>query len=214
MEYPKRKRARLKDFDYSENGAYFITVCTKDKRKLLSQIIVKQKLPKNSLSNDDYKTVKQELTPAMPSLSVSRHTTVGQGLAPAEVILSKYGKIAEEQLQQLETRFPSVKIDHYVIMPNHIHTILFIQSATAGASPCPTTDTAPVANTICPTISDVICAYKSLTTRLCNKQGHIGSLFQTSFHDHIIRNRHDYEEIWKYIENNPAKWEEDTLYTP
>ena len=37
-------------------------------------------------------------------------------------------------------------------------------------------------------------------------------LSQSSFHDHIIRNEQDYLEIWKYIENNPAKWEEDSLY--
>ena len=38
MELPKRKKLRLPDYDYSENGAYFITICTKNKAKILCSI--------------------------------------------------------------------------------------------------------------------------------------------------------------------------------
>ena len=51
---------------------------------------------------------------------------VGQGLAPAEINLSWYGKIAKDQLLDLEKRYKSIKIDKYVIMPNHIHLIIRI----------------------------------------------------------------------------------------
>ncbi len=40
MDLPKRKPTRLKEYDYSKNGAYFITICVKDKKQLLSKIIV------------------------------------------------------------------------------------------------------------------------------------------------------------------------------
>lgn len=63
---------------------------------------------------------------------------VGRGLAPAEettVYLSSIGKIAEEQLYELEKRFPSVKIDNYAIMPTHIHMIIILHNDAAGASP-------------------------------------------------------------------------------
>jgi len=40
MELPKRKSTRLKGYDYSTPGAYFITICTKDRKELLSNIIV------------------------------------------------------------------------------------------------------------------------------------------------------------------------------
>lgn len=110
-----------------------------------------------------------------------------------------YGKIAEEQLWDLENRYPGIRIDKYVIMPNHIHVIIFIQKETAGASPCPT-------------LSDVICAYKSLTTRLCKQKGMRDKLFQNSFHDHIIRDESDYRKIWEYIDTNPMKWQEDCFY--
>lgn len=123
---------------------------------------------------------------------------VGRGLAPAEVQYSTYGQIAEEQLFLLEKRYPSLKIDQYVIMPNHIHAILLLDGA-AGASTSPT-------------ITDIVCAYKSLTTRQCKKVQPIEKLFQTSFYEHVIRGREDYNEIAEYIANNPKQWELDKLY--
>ncbi len=144
MNLPKRKPTRLKEYDYSTQGAYFITICTKDRKKLLSKIIV------------------------------------GQGLAPAENQLTLYGNIVKKQIGLLEKRYKEIKIDNYVIMPNHIHLLMSISKTTAGASPCPT-------------ISDVVCALKSLTTTECRKNGlKEQHLFQSSFHDHIIRGERDY----------------------
>ena len=161
-QFPLRKHPRLKSVNYNENGAYFITICTHNKVRSLS------------------------------------HVVVGRGLAPAEIRLTKYGVITESELKNNSKRYPDVNVDHYVIMPNHIHMLLTI-NASAGASPRPT-------------VMDVICSFKSLSTRICNQSGHQGKLFQTSFHDHIIRNEKDYLEIWQYIEDNPAKWAEDKYY--
>ena len=126
-------------------------------------------------------------------------SVVGRGLAPAAVNLSKWGKIIEQQLLNLEDRFAHVKVDKYVIMPNHVHIILIMNGETAGASPRPT-------------VSDVICAWKSLSTRQCKQEGFEGQLWQSSFHDHIIRGEHDYLTRWQYIDDNPAKWAEDEYY--
>ena len=121
--------------------------------------------------------------------------SVGEGLAPPVLTLLPFGKIADEQIHALARRFPSVTIDKYVIMPNHIHMLLTL-AETGGASPSPT-------------VSSVIGVFKSLTTRACR----IGEpLFQRSFHDHIVRTEKDYRMIWKYIDNNPAKWAEDRFY--
>ncbi len=163
MELPKRKPTRLTGYDYSASGAYFITICVKNKKPMLSNI-------------------------------------VGQGLAPAENKLSDYGKIAQEQMEALEVRYKGIKIEKYVIMPNHIHLLLSNNEMTAGASPCPT-------------ISDVICAFKSLTTRMCKKAGLTEKqLFQSSFHDHIIRGEQDYKATWEYIDTNVLRWEMDDFY--
>ncbi len=161
---PKRKPTRLKGYDYSTPGAYFVTICVKDKKELLSNI------------------------------------TVGQGLAPAENHLSIYGNIAKEQIELLEPRYAGIKIDKYVIMPNHIHILISNYNSTAGASPCPT-------------ISDIICTFKSITTRFCKKEGlKERHLFQSSYHDHIIRGKEDYEKIWEYIDTNVTKWKKDCFY--
>ena len=64
-----------------------------------------------------------------------------------------------------------------------------------------------------PTIMDIICSYKSLTARECKKNGFADKLFQTSFFDHIIRDREDYEKHLKYIHENPIRRYYDELYS-
>ena len=159
---PQRKHPRLNHYDYSTPGAYFVTICTQNRRCLLSHI-------------------------------------VGRGLGPAENRDTVYGEIAKQQLLLLEKRYPNLKIDQYVIMPNHIHAILLLEEA-AGASPRPT-------------LMDIICTYKSLTTKACKQAKSIDKLFQTSFYEHVIRGQADYDEIAEYIVNNPKQWELDSLFS-
>jgi REP element-mobilizing transposase RayT len=120
-------------------------------------------------------------------------------LESVKIECTEWGSIAEKQLLLLEERYPFVKIMQYVIMPNHIHLVMRLDDETAGASPRPT-------------IMDVVCAYKSLTTRACKKNGLVDKLFQTSFYEHVIRNQKDYDEIVKYIYENPLRWYYDELY--
>lgn len=131
------------------------------------------------------------------TLSKRITNNVGLGLAPA-VKLTPIGKIAENQLLALPHRFSHVKIAKSVIMPTHIHAIIEFSVESAGASPRPT-------------LMDVIKAYKSLTTLLCNKQDHTAGrkIFQKSFYDQIIRNEKAYQEICKYIDENPLKCDLD-----
>ena len=157
MELQTREPNRLKKYDYSQNGAYFITICTKDRKEILSQVIV------------------------------------GEGLAPPVLKLLPFGECIKEQINNLEIRYENVKIDNYVIMPNHIHILMRIENQTGGASPSPT-------------VSDIICAFKSLSTLECKKLLPIDILFQRSYHDHIIRDDIDYQQIWQYIDKNPTKW--------
>ena len=59
-----------------------------------------------------------------------------------------------------------------------------------------------------PTFHQMVRAIKTGTTR---RLGH--SIFQTSYYDHVIRGPRDYDEIFQYIQNNPAKWPHDQFYT-
>ena len=113
----------------------------------------------------------------------------------ATVILTESGKIADDQINRLPERFPCVRIDKYVIMPTHIHMIIELTNESAGASPRPT-------------LMDVVGAFKSLTTRMCNRmfQTPNQKQFQNSFYESVLRNDMDYRERWKYIDENPLKW--------
>ena len=156
----------MKQHDYSEPGAYFITVCTKNKAHILSRIVVD-----------------------LPS-SVGR-----DALIPPRVQLLPAGKIVDNLIRRTETVYDNVTVDAYVIMPNHIHMIVSMFYDNEKD------------NNI--SVTDVVRIFKSLTTRLC-KVGPV--IFQRSFYDHIIRNDTDYSRILNYINNNPSKWEEDSLY--
>ena len=107
---------------------------------------------------------------------------------------SRYGKIAADSVMHIPLHYSGVKIDKFVVMPNHIHMILILeQGAVINAE-------------------QVIGQYKSGVSREIRKIDPEFVLWQRSFHDHIIRNQKQYEKIWMYIENNPLRWEKDCFY--
>ena len=101
-ELPKRKPTRLKNFDYSSIGAYFVTVCTKDRMPILSDVI-----REISVTEDKKDTV-------------------------FKTKLTNCGKIVEYELLALESRYSNITIDGYVIMPDHIHFVVMIHRTQGG----------------------------------------------------------------------------------
>ena len=85
-------------------------------------------------------------------------------------------------------------------MPNHIHGLIIIATEWAEQSPAPT-------------IGNIICAYKSITTKLANKADNLSgrTIWQRNYY-HIIRNEGELTLVRKYIKDNPLKWEEDKYY--
>ena len=156
MEFPQRKPNRLKDFDYSQNGAYFITICVKDKKKLLGEIAAGQ----------------------------------------ATIELSEYGLAVEQAIQGIAQHYSNAAVEKYIIMPNHIHLIIMLREA-------------DVRTMTAPTISRIIKHMKEFVTKKTGR-----SFWQKTFHDHIIRNEREYQEIWEYIHTNPMKWKEDCFFIP
>ena len=159
MELPKRKPNRLPFFDYSTPGAYFITICTRNRMKIFWQDV---------------------------GASIAR---------PNNPPLSGLGVIVEKAILNIPLHYPAISVDHYVIMPNHIHLLLQINTDPDGRA------------MLAPTISRVIQHFKGAITK---QTGH--SVWQKLFHDHVIRNEQDYLKIWEYIDNNPAQWESDCFY--
>ena len=110
------------------------------------------------------------------------------------------GRIAEEELQQISKHFSGIRLDSFVVMPNHIHAIIVIGCDKAErASPFPT-------------LSIVIGSYKSGVSRRIHQQMPNMKVWQRSFYDHVIRNEADYLRIWQYMDENPIQWEDDEYY--
>ena len=154
----KRKPLRLKDFDYSTDGAYFITVCTKDRKSLFAP--------------------------------------VGADSISARMVEKTFIKTIEA--------YENVESPIYVVMPNHFHAIITILRADMESAP---------------TISEIVQSFKRFSTIEYTKMVKKGLLppfdkqiWQRSFYDHVIRNRDDYEEIYKYISENPLRLHYDELY--
>ena len=189
-EKPKRKDLRLKQYNYSTNGAYFITVCTKDRKNILSHIAVvgvgAHDDPKKGAHDDPRRGAHDD-----PSETDKQKQNFAGGMQPQ---LTNIGRIIEKNLLSSE-KISGVKIDRYVIMPDHIHVIIFIDSDKyiygSSKAPTPTNEMIP----------HIVSTFK----RFCTKE--IGeNIFQRGYFDHIIRNREDYEEHVKYIYENPMKW--------
>ena len=177
---PKRKRNRLENYDYSSTGAYFITVCTKDRKPILSNICCSVGVG----ALDD---------PRINTLDVSFLNVDNFKLK-----LTSIGEVVEKNLLSSE-KISGVTIDKYVIMPDHIHVIIFLNSEKYvdiqnGSSRAPT----PTANAM---LSRIISAFK----RFVGKE--LGNdIFQRGYMEHIIRDKNDYETRVKYIYENPMRW--------
>ena len=107
--------------------------------------------------------------------------------------LNQWGTAAEAVLLEIERHFSNVRVDKYAVMPNHVHMILALVGPNAG-------------------ISQIIGQYKAAVTRKIRKTTPQQKVWQTSFHDHVIRNQKDYERIWLYIEANPQNWDKDCFF--
>ncbi len=119
-----------------------------------------------------------------------------------QIKLTELGKIAEKILKSFEEKY-DVILDEYVIMPDHIHFLIFIKSERATAR-------------VAPTLGRLVGAYKSLVSnewrKICNERNETcGKLWQRNYYEHIIRDKQDFEEIKEYISDNPARryFEED-----
>ena len=115
--------------------------------------------------------------------------------------LTQEGEIIKNLIENPPSKYSNFLVDYYVIMPNHIHMLITVYDD-GRADPSPT-------------ITSFIGWLKYQATKeIYRKTGNSNQkIFQRSFHDHIIRNRDDYEEISKYIYENPINWKMDEFYS-
>ena len=183
QESQKRKELRIKQYDYSSKGAYFVTICIQDRKRILSEIVP----PVGGGAFDAL---------AKPELLMAGSEDSNDKYLP-QIRLSELGAIVEKYLLSSEN-ISGVTIDQYVIMPDHIHAIIILDPdkyikdpVRSSKAPTPTNEMLP----------HVISTLK----RFCHKE--IGyKIFQRGYMEHIVRNREDYETRVKYIYENPIRW--------
>jgi len=201
-----RKQNRMRGFDYTYDRMYFITSCVEHRACVFLDIVPIDKLT----------TVK---------------STYSQYTATHRMVLIPCGSIADQQWYWLEQQYPYIHIHAFIVMPNHVHGIIEINQKLipiADSFAChvgtgrdlslhdrPT----PVQPIKIKSLSELIGAYKTTSS----KQIHLWEApdgthpyhafhWQRSFHDHIIRNQKEYDEITAYIHKNPSAWDTDLFY--
>jgi len=184
----RRRSVRLLGHDYSQTGAYFVTICTQNRECLFGDVLGD---PPRMFSNDA-------------------------------------GRMIAAEWSALPARFPYVQLDQLVVMPNHIHAILFLNPTPQGrGESCIRPDAASARGgkgdhkdrpygTFAGTVGRVVQAFKSIATRAYSAgvaRGHwlpfAAKLWQRNYYEHIIRNEASLDAIRQYIVDNPARWAED-----
>jgi putative transposase len=161
-----RKSIRLKGYDYSSEGAYFITICINNREHFLGNI--------NNFN----------------------------------IELSEAGKMVNSWWLKITDKFPEIFLDSFVIMPDHIHGIIFINhNNVVGADPC-----------VSPNVGKIVQWFKTMTTNVYIRnvkqngwQPFNKKLWQRNYYEHIIRSEKSLDAIREYIINNPKKSESEII---
>ncbi|MBE6927823.1 MAG: hypothetical protein E7467_04970 [Ruminococcaceae bacterium] len=144
---------------------------------------VKRKSPR--LQGYDYRT------PNYYFITICTHKKIN--IFGTEDQRNDLGNIAEKGFLQIAEHFSDIEVDKFVIMPNHVHAIIILKNEKDN-------------------LSTVIGSYKSYVTKKIHNLRPELTVWQKSFHDHVIRNQKSYEKIWCYIDTNPMKWKEDCYF--
>ncbi len=172
-----RRSIRLKGYDYSQPGAYFVTLVAKNRVYLFGEI---------------------------------EH---------GQMRLNDIGRCAADTLTSLQRHF-SMRLDAWVIMPNHMHCILAIHCTGEASDESRIIAIRPKLMDASPqrpigtnsgSLGAIIQNYKSISTRRINTLRRTPGVqvWQRNYYEHIIRDEADWQKIADYIENNPSKWAED-----
>ena len=208
-----RRSIRLKGYDYSKAGAYFITICC-EKMACRFGYVKKDGMVLNEFGKiaynewvnllDRFDCFELDVFQIMPNhmhavlvlkdvCEDTVNVTVGATLAVGQADFD-----LDNQNQHLKN----------------------FEVFRAGASPAPTTTTTTTMQTNNKkktTIADIIGAYKSLVSNACleickQQNTQMGKLWQRNYYEHIVRNDAAYQNISHYILNNPGKWYDDKFY--
>ncbi len=173
-----RRSIRLKGYDYTQPGAYFITICTHDRACLFGEVV------------------------------------------EGQMRLNDFGQVVKEEWFRSAEIRKEIRLfaDEFVVMPNHIHGIVWIVEHGVAAMRvmggvgatrrvAPTPPRGPVSGSI----GAIVGQFKSITTKRINAlRGTPGApVWQRNYYEHIIRNEDALHRIRQYIATNPLRWHFD-----
>jgi len=160
-------------------------------------------------------------------------------IVDGRVRLNETGAIIEDVWNQLPHRYPHIEIDSFVVMPNHVHGIIWIRNddeyrmthrvgaihelplrqihpvgaPLVGAQPNDIPDDDRAGARPAPTLGDVVGAFKSITTvEYSRTQNARPKLWQRNYYDRVIRDDEELYSVRQYIHDNPKKWELDEYH--
>ena len=165
---PYRRSIRLKGYDYSQKGAYFVTICVNKQKCLLGEML-------------------------------------GE-----EMRLSKVGEIVADEWVKTPKIRQEIKLDTFVIMPNHFHAIVWLLCR--GDRPvAPTKKSNRPVGPQSQSIGAIMAGFKSAVTKRINEyQNTPGRPFwQRNYYEHVIRDEEELNRARQYIMDNARKWMED-----
>lgn len=115
--------------------------------------------------------------------------------------------------------YPGIELDEFIIMPNHVHGVIFIYNNDVGATHESTTTVgaglrpAPIQGKMVKRypLSEIVRAFKSFSARQINELRNTPSttVWQRNYYEHIIRNERALNRIREYVHYNPVRWELD-----
>ena len=108
------------------------------------------------------------------------------------------------QWTQIPLHYPSVELDYFVVMPNHVHGILILTRPAQNNSNTAVGQLKPPQSR---SLGMIVNHYKGGITRWARQNGEPEFQWQGRYYDHIIRNERGLYQIRKYIEENPLRWE-------
>ena len=160
-----RQSIRLRGFDYTQPGAYFITVCTHERAPLFGDVV------------------------------------------DGAMVLSAAGAMVETCWYAIPDHFPWVRLDAFVVMPNHVHGIVLIdrhEMGIVGAN-----DHSPLPAGTTRSLGSVVRGFKIGVTKWFHANTDVHAVWQRNYYEHIIRHEQAYAAIADYIRHNPQRWQDD-----
>ena len=186
--------ARLKNYDYSSNGAYFITICTENRDHFFGEIINgKMELSNTGVIADIFW---HDIPHHTKNVILGEFIIMPNHIHGILILNNSVETLHATSNSDIEQTL------HATSNPNDI-----VQTLHATYLP-PKNETMSNISPKSNSIATIIRSYKSAVTKHANRLK-LQNGWQTRFHDHIIRNELEYQRITDYIINNPSKWQED-----